>query len=214
MNPVPVPPHRARRLPVVALLLALLGLPAPAAAAAEEIYVYREPGGTRLFTDRQKRDPAFVFIAKYGRPTARSSCTGLSAAGLAARLRNYEPLITRYAEESGIEAALVKAVMRVESCFDHRAVSRVGARGLMQLMPETATLVGVSDSFDPAQNIRGGVKYLSQMLARFGNDQRLALAAYNAGPSAVERHGRRVPPFRETQSYVERVQKHYLHYRS
>ncbi|AXQ31363.1 lytic transglycosylase domain-containing protein [Solimonas sp. K1W22B-7] len=184
---------------------------AVSAAQAAEVYVYREPGGIRLFTDRQVRDPAYVFISKYGRPTAYTSCKGLSAAGLDARLRSYEDLIYKYAAQQQVEPALVKAVMRVESCFDHRAVSRVGARGLMQLMPGTAADLGVSDSFDPAQNIRGGVTYLRLMLDRFGNDQKLALAAYNAGPGAVTKH-QGVPPFKETQAYVEKVRSHYQRY--
>ncbi len=192
----------------------LLGLLLAAASAqAAEVYVYREPAGTRLFTDQRMRDPAYVFISKFGRPTAYVSCKGISSAGLDARLRSYEDLIERYAEQQGVEAALVKAVMRVESCFDHRAVSRVGARGLMQLMPGTAADLGVSDSFDPAQNIRGGVTYLRLMLDRFGNNQKLALAAYNAGPGAVTKH-QGVPPFKETQAYVEKVRSHYERYRS
>jgi soluble lytic murein transglycosylase-like protein len=100
--------------------------------------------------------------------------------------------------------------MRVESCFDPRAVSRTGARGLMQLMPETAAQFGVADSFDAEQNISGGVRYLSQLLSRFKNNTRLAIAAYNAGPSAVDAY-RGIPPFPETRSYVKRV---YAEYRS
>ena len=192
----------------------LLGLLLAAAGAqAAEVYVYREPAGTRLFTDQRVRDPAYVFISKFGRPTAYVSCKGISSAGLDARLRSYEDLIVKYADQQGVEPALVKAVMRVESCFDHRAVSRVGARGLMQLMPGTAADMGVSDSFDPAQNIRGGVTYLRLMLDRFGNNQKLALAAYNAGPGAVTKH-QGVPPFKETQAYVEKVRSHYERYRS
>lgn len=192
----------------------LLGLSLAAAGAqAAEVYVYREPGGTRLFTDRTVRNAGYVFIAKFGRPTAYSSCRGMTAAGLNARLQNYEQLIDKYAAQQEIEPALVKAVMRVESCFDHKAVSRVGARGLMQLMPGTASDLGVGDSFDPAQNIRGGVTYLRLMLDRFGNNQSLALAAYNAGPGAVEKY-QGIPPFSETQSYVEKVRSHYERYRS
>lgn len=201
---------------VIAPVVLGLGLCAgtPAQATSGEVYVYREPGGTKLFTDRQVRDTGYVFIAKYGRPTAyTSSCGGLTSAKLDARARGYSELIGRYADETGVEPALIKAVMRVESCFDHKAVSRVGARGLMQLMPQTAADLGVNDSFDPAQNIRGGARYLSQMLGRFNNDLKLALAAYNAGPGAVERF-KGIPPFPETQSYVERVRSHYERYRN
>jgi len=194
-----------------ALLAGLLLLAAGGVQAAE-VYVYREPSGTRLFTDRQVRDSAYTFIAKFGRPTASSSCKGLTPSRLAERLQTYEELIDKYATQQEVEPALVKAVMRVESCFDAKAVSRVGARGLMQLMPATAADLGVGDSFDPAQNIRGGVTYLRLMLDRFGNNLSLALAAYNAGPGAVEKHGG-IPPYAETQSYVEKVRSHYERYR-
>jgi soluble lytic murein transglycosylase-like protein len=102
----------------------------------------------------------------------------------------------------------VKAVIRVESCFDVQAVSRVGARGLMQLMPATASELGVKNAFDAEQNIEGGVRYLRKMLERFDNDTEMAVAAYNAGPQAVARH-RGVPPYEETQRYVKRVLAEY-----
>jgi soluble lytic murein transglycosylase-like protein len=190
----------------------LLGLVSGPALAAHDVHVYRQPDGVRLYTDRKLPNPDYVYISKYGRPVAVASCTGLSGAAMDQRHRHYENLITKYARQYGVEVALVSAVMRVESCFDPNAVSRVGARGLMQLMPATAAEMGVSNSFDPAQNIRGGVRYLSQMLARFGNNQKLALAAYNAGPAAVQRHGG-VPPFRETRAYVNKVRTQYERYR-
>ncbi|HVL39761.1 MAG TPA: lytic transglycosylase domain-containing protein, partial [Fimbriimonadaceae bacterium] len=103
---------------------------------------------------------------------------------------------------------LLDALVAEESAYDPNARSRAGAMGLSQLMPGTARELGVADPFDPAQNLRGGAKYLAQMLQRFG-DLRLALAAYNAGPGAVEKAGLAVPPYRETQEYVERVMKSY-----
>lgn len=214
MPRTPSQPSTAVSLWRRSLLLLALALPsAPSFAASGEVYVYREPGGTRLFTDRKQTGADYVFIAKFGRPTAVLSCKGLSAAALEARHRGYAETIDRYARVHGVDPALVSAVMRVESCFDHRAVSRVGARGLMQLMPATASQLGVLDSFDPAQNIAGGVNYLGQMLRRFNNDLKLALAAYNAGPGAVERY-KGIPPFKETQAYVLKVQSHYQRYRS
>ena len=116
----------------------------------------------------------------------------------------YEEEIRRAADEAGVPASLVRAVCRAESGYDPRAVSRVGAQGLMQLMPSTAAGLGVTDPFDPAQSLRGGARYLRAQLDRFGGDVAKAVAAYNAGPGAVERYGG-VPPYAETQRYVSRV---------
>jgi soluble lytic murein transglycosylase-like protein len=105
----------------------------------------------------------------------------------------------------GVEVALVRAVIQVESDFDHLAVSSKGARGLMQLMPQTARDLGVSNAFDPRQNVFGGVRYLRQMLDQFRGDVALALAAFNAGPNAVVRYGG-IPPYRETRMYVAKIE--------
>jgi hypothetical protein len=118
---------------------------------------------------------------------------------------DYEAIIQRAAEKHGVDPKLVRAVVHAESGFNPRAQSPVGAQGLMQLMPSTARALGVSDPFDPAQNVDGGTRYLKSLLDRFG-DATKAIAAYNAGPSRVERYGG-VPPFPETQSYVRRVRK-------
>lgn len=107
-------------------------------------------------------------------------------------------------ERQGCPSDLAIALMRQESALNPYAVSKVGAMGLGQLMPATAIEVGVKDPFDPSQNIRGSVKYLMMMLKRFGGSERLAVASYNAGPSAVERY-KGIPPFRETQDYVKRI---------
>lgn len=115
-----------------------------------------------------------------------------------------ERLLTQAARRHGVEERLVRAVLRRESGGNPRAVSPKGALGLMQLMPETARLLGVADPFDPAANLDGGVRYLKYCLRRFGGDPVLALAAYNAGPEAVERHGG-VPPYPETREYVTAV---------
>jgi hypothetical protein len=113
--------------------------------------------------------------------------------------------ISAAAAQHGVSVDLVRAVIQVESDFDHLAVSSKGAQGLMQLMPDTARRMGVSDAFDPRQNIFGGVRYLRLMLDMFQGDVRLAAAAYNAGPNAVVRYGG-VPPYRETRGYVQKVQ--------
>jgi soluble lytic murein transglycosylase-like protein len=116
----------------------------------------------------------------------------------------YDSLIRRYARQYGVDPALVKAVMHAESGFQPAALSPRGARGLMQIMPETARFYGVEDLFDPRQNVRAGVRHLRSLLDKLGQDIVLAVAAYNAGSAVVERYGG-VPPFRETQLYVNRV---------
>jgi cell wall-associated NlpC family hydrolase len=116
----------------------------------------------------------------------------------------YDDMITQAANEAGVPPALVKAVAKAESGFDPKATSGVGAQGLMQLMPGTARGLGVTDPYDPLQSLRGGAKYLRQMLDRFGGDYEKAIAAYNAGPGAVARYGG-IPPYAETQAYVPRV---------
>ncbi|PTU30142.1 lytic transglycosylase domain-containing protein [Stenotrophobium rhamnosiphilum] len=133
-----------------------------------------------------------------------ASCQGVTKEVLEQRAQQWQAMVTKHAKAHGVPAALVRAVMRVESCFDPKAVSRAGAQGLMQLMPATATQMGVRDSFDADQNIAGGARYLSHLLGRFKNDTRLAIAAYNAGPAAVDSY-RGIPPYAETRSYVQRV---------
>jgi soluble lytic murein transglycosylase-like protein len=121
----------------------------------------------------------------------------------------YDPMIERAARSAAVRPELVRAVIVVESAFNPRAVSKRGAQGLMQLRPATARRYGVSDAFDPEQNITAGAHYLRDLLARFGNDLELTLAAYNAGEDAVERYGRSIPPFTETRHYVPAVMRVY-----
>jgi soluble lytic murein transglycosylase-like protein len=126
---------------------------------------------------------------------------------LAARVRRasaYDQLIDAAARESDVDPKLVKSVMLVESGFNPSAVSRKGARGLMQLMPETAALHGVRDIHDPWQNIVGGTRYLSKLLSYYGGDVAKSLAAYNAGENAVDKY-QGVPPYEETQLYVHKT---------
>ena len=133
---------------------------------------------------------------------ARASRLGKAAADT---VRTHGPAIEAAARETGLAPELVLAVIMQESGGNARAVSPKGARGLMQLMPATARELGVRDPHDPAAGVRGGARYLAQMQERYGGDLTLALAAYNAGPGNVDRAGRSVPPFRETQRYVARI---------
>lgn len=187
------------------LLFALVALlPVSARVHAQEIYVYQQSDGTRLITDDKKRGQGLMHIRTYGRPPAYRTCGKLNRAALKSRADSYDALITKHAAAQDVPPELVRAVMHAESCFERRAVSRVGARGLMQLMPDTASLLGVKDSFDAGQNIEGGVRYLRMMRDRYPSDWKLVLAAYNAGPGAVDKY-KAIPPYPETQGYVKKV---------
>lgn len=124
----------------------------------------------------------------------------------------FNPLVEKAAREHQIDQDLLRAVIAVESGYDPNAVSRKGAVGLMQLMPQTARRYGVRNMYDPAQNIQGGARYLRDLMGKFNNDLPLVLAAYNAGEDAIARHGNRIPPYRETRSYVPRVLDFYRQY--
>ncbi len=132
---------------------------------------------------------------------------------LKSHFNKYDQVIRKVAERYNVDRALVKAVIKVESNFNPTAVSQAGARGLMQLMPETARALGVEDSFNPEENIRGGVRHLRYLLDLFGGDLQMALAGYNAGENMVSRCNG-IPPRRETQTYIQRVLWHFHDYGS
>ncbi len=166
------------------------GLDRPAEA---QIYSWRDQSGILTLSDRPQ-DAAARAITVPVSPT------------LAARSNSqFEPLIRQHANQQGIRPDLVRAVIQVESAFNPRALSPKGAMGLMQLTSATAKQFGVIDPFSPAENIRAGVSYLRQLLDRYDHDEQLALAAYNAGPGAVDKYGSRVPPYKETQDYVLKI---------
>jgi soluble lytic murein transglycosylase-like protein len=180
---------RARRLgialsPPVRLRADHAGTPEPGATAA---------GEAPKSMAAARRPPAAS--------AARRQPGGTGAAGVDGR---FDALIRAAAAREGVDPALVRAVAQAESSLDPRAISPAGARGLMQLMDGTARDLGVSDSLDPVQNVAGGTKYLRALLDRFGGDVTRTLAAYNAGPGAVDRYGG-PPPFQETQAYVRKV---------
>lgn len=187
--------------------MAVLVTSASVLQAGTPIYNQRAANGSVIFSDAPMVNGEMVrssYQTEFGRPVARSSCMGLTAKNLAKRAETYNQIIQSAASTHNIEAKLIKAVAEVESCFDANAVSRVGAQGIMQLMPATAAELGVTDSFNSAQNINGGAKYLAQMLRQFDQNPTLALAAYNAGPGAVRKY-RGIPPYPETENYVKKV---------
>jgi soluble lytic murein transglycosylase-like protein len=178
----------------LAVLLATVGAAEPATA---QVFRFVSPDGTVHFTNAPT-DP------RYRRQGLTGKRPMVLIARPAAPRRLYEREIGEAAERYGIPESLIRAVIRAESGFNPRAVSRRGARGLMQLMPETAAILGVRDSFDPRQNIDAGVRHLKGLKERFGDDLRIVLAAYNAGEQAVLTY-RGVPPYPETREYVSRV---------
>jgi soluble lytic murein transglycosylase-like protein len=181
-------------------------LAASAAAAHSQIYTYVDADGLRHYTDVPDNDRYRLLILS---PRDRTASGDRYDAMLLAKAGRYDSIIEKAATAASVEPNLLRAVIVVESGFNSRAVSKRGAMGLMQLMPATATRFGVSNPYDPLQNVHAGARYLKFLIDRFGQDVRLALAAYNAGEDAVDRNGGQIPPFSETMAYVPRVLKIY-----
>jgi len=199
---------------VPAFLAALTLLLSGAAHAQQTTYQFEESDGTVWLTDHKPRGANFKkyrFVGYYGRPPATASCRGVTPSVMSTRAAAYRNVIESMSDRYGVSALLVQAIISVESCFDRLARSVAGAQGLMQLMPGTARSLGVRDSYDPVQNINGGIRYFSDLQRRYQNNNRLALAAYNAGPGAVDRYNG-IPPYRETRHYVQKVLKRYREY--
>ncbi|MCG3169551.1 MAG: Membrane-bound lytic murein transglycosylase F [Pseudomonadales bacterium] len=217
---------RPLRRTLAALLAVLLPLQAAATDAAGKpnsfgnvadeapryrVYTYRQQDGVVAFTDkvpaRQRSFSVMEFSCYACDPNSKVNWR-------ATRLftNEYSPQIAAAARRHGVDPALVRALIHAESGFNPSAVSRKGAIGLMQLMPGTASDMGVADPFAAQQNIDGGVKYLAMLLGQYRGDVTLATAAYNAGPGAVAKYGG-VPPFAETRTYVQRVKLLHERYR-
>ena len=196
----PASPKRAARRRVALGLAAAVVLFYHAAASAQ-IYAWRDASGHLVLSDKAK-DPSAQSYAVSTTPAVGFRTTR----PLSTRATLYNDLIEEHATRNVVSADLVRAVIQAESAFNPRAVSPKGAMGLMQLMPATAAEHGVLDPFNPAENIRAGVRYLKHLLDSYEGRVELALAAYNAGPGAVKKYGGKVPPYRETQNYVARIQ--------
>ena len=162
-----------------------------------DIYVFVDNKGVLHFTNVPTSSNYKIYIREKPGRSLNSDVT-----------RQYDQIITEAAERHGVSFSLLKAMIKIESDFNPRAISRAGAMGLMQIMPENIKNLKIKDPFDPRENIMGGTRYLKQMIDRFNGKLPLALAAYNAGPNIVERY-QRIPPYTETENYVEAVMKYY-----
>jgi soluble lytic murein transglycosylase-like protein len=194
--------HTAIRLLLPLALLASGGLFATAARA--DIYGFTDENGVKHFTNMPSLDPRYKFIRGEGNK-ARPQSAAPAYMPSEADILKYSGIIDTASRTHGVDKSLVHAVIQAESGYNPAAVSRKGATGLMQLMPDTARRYGVANAFDPVDNIHGGVRYLKDLLAMFNGNVELAVAGYNAGENAVIRAGNRVPAYPETVAYVPKV---------
>jgi soluble lytic murein transglycosylase-like protein len=195
----------------VLLLFCLLG-PGFCSAERSNIYTYTAADGSVNLSNVPADNRYKMFVREPNETVVKISLPESGREFTRASKAQYAKVVEEVARAHGVEGALLHAVISVESRYNPRAVSSKGAVGLMQLMPATAKRYGVADSFDPAQNLHGGAKYLRYLLTLFNNDVSLALAAYNAGEHAVIKNGNRIPPFRETRHYVPRALDYYRQY--
>lgn len=192
---------------------AVAAVPAPRAGGSRlvqgQVYSYVQDG-VRHYTSKRPKDLANASAVRTIRYSFMETCyacaarPGVNFGKVRLNTEAYRQEIAAAAAQFGVDEAIVRAIIHAESAYNPNALSRVGAQGLMQLMPATARRFGVSNPFEPAQNIRGGVQYLAWLLKRFNGDLTLAAAGYNAGEGAVDRY-KGVPPYGETQRYVVRV---------
>jgi soluble lytic murein transglycosylase-like protein len=185
-----------KRLPLLIIMLCV------AFVSEAEIFKYRGTDGSILFTDKPVKG-GYRLLWRSGQEKRRRS--QYSLVRMRKNKAKVSPYIDEIAKQYHLHPGLLHAIVRVESAYNPKALSRKGAQGLMQLMPATAKRYGVDNSYDPQQNLQGGAKYLKDLLKLFEFDIKLALAAYNAGENAVLRHGNKIPPYPETKSYVKKV---------
>lgn len=200
------------RIPVIhkknlakALLTALLVVVIPVKA---DVYKYVDKNGHVYLTDRPEHKGYKLLVKTWKGWKEKKT----QYANLSKRREQYSDMINTAATKNKLPKALVHAVITAESAYNPEAISKAGAVGMMQLMPDTAKRFGVKNSKDPVDNIAGGTQYLRELLDMFDNDLKLALAAYNAGEGAVQKYGNKIPPYQETQYYVKKVLEHYRKY--
>ena len=179
------------------------------------MYVYKDQNGSTLISNHPSHDRSLKLIRSY-EPRSAVHALGprhynYKQRRLNPRETSFDQTIFQLADSYKQDRALIKAIIQIESSFNPRAVSPKGAQGLMQLMPATASSYDVSDPFDVQENLRGGIKFFAHLMKRYNNDVRLALAAYNAGETAVAKYNG-IPPYPETQSYVKYVLRLHKNY--
>jgi len=174
-----------------------------------DVFAYTDAEGTTHYTNEPTGKKFTKVVEAFRQP---QSAVPFSDSGFKGKASTYAQVIEEVALDIGVDQALVHAVITAESCYDPAAVSKAGAKGMMQLMPDTAKRYGVKNPLDANDNIRGGVRYLRDLLDMFDNDLELAVAAYNSGENAVMRHGMQVPPYKETRAYVPKILRIYKQY--
>lgn len=205
---------RTIRMTLLCLSAAVACLGAVNAHAGDgKIYVYAAANGSRLITDHPRVEVGYRLIKIYSESNLWDQSAVARHAPRKPRPSVYDGLIKRTARRVSLDPLLIKSVMHAESDFDPNAISSRGARGLMQLMPDTARRYGVAHVFDPRENVMAGARYLSDLLDRFDGRLELALAGYNAGEHAVSQTGG-IPPYDETRRYVRKVMHLYREYRN
>jgi len=193
-------------MPLKSLIFAAALAASFSVGAHTRIYTFVDADGVRHFTDMPNDNRYRLLVLS---PHELTESGDRYDQHLLARAAQYDSIIETAAVNSAVPPNLLRAVIVVESGFNSRALSKRGAVGLMQLMPATASRFGVSNLYDPKENVHAGAQYLKFLMDRFGHNLMLALAAYNAGEQAVDRNGGQIPPFRETMAYVPRVLKIY-----
>ena len=188
------------------LLLILLLLPIATIQARADIYTYTDEEGS-IHLSNIPNDPRFKFLLRT--PKLETLPAAIEARAYSADKKRYAPIVESAANSNQLESALLHAVISAESGYNPQARSPKGAIGLMQIMPDTARRYGITNPYDPVQNIQAGAQYLHDLMHMFNNDLSLTLAAYNAGENAVIRHGNKIPPYPETKLYVPKVLKYY-----
>jgi hypothetical protein len=184
----------------IGIFCSALVLATPPVPLYADIYVHMDSEGVLHFTNTPTSSDYKIFIREKPPLSSNSEVTD--------DINRYDDVITEASESHGVPFSLLKALIKIESDFNPRAISSAGAIGLMQIMPENISALNIKNPFDPWENIMGGTRYLKQLIGRFNGKLPMALAAYNAGPNIVDRY-KQIPPFKETENYVEKVMEYY-----